>query len=168
MRMLAWKRAVLVASFPLALPLLGGCKTVIPFEKAVTPSGEPCSDMPVIPAGQTVDRPYHRLRPVASALTATTEAERLESLRRAACGIQADGVIEAANEEARLPDNTGYVTRASGTAIVWRRGPSKATPLQSTIPSPGSPSVPSSTSSSTGNAEPEESSTTPEPVKPKR
>src|SRR5262245_30180115 len=106
--------------------LVGGCGPS--FTKALTPSGEPCTDMPIIPAGQAVDREYHRVGPVASSLKSMTEAERLESLRRAACKKGADAIIEASNEDARLPDNS-HTTRASGTAVTWRRAPVAPTPL---------------------------------------
>src|SRR5579871_5567877 len=87
------------------------------FEKALTPSGGPCSDMPILPAGQSPDRPYHRIGTVKSRFDCTTDPERLESLRRAACKIGADAVIEASNAEVRQPNND-YVTQASGYAIV--------------------------------------------------
>jgi hypothetical protein len=106
---------------------LGGCGPS--FATALTPSGDPCADMPIFPAGQAVDRPYHRLRPVASSPKCGTEAERLESLRMAACKAGADAIIEATNEEARASDGAGYVTRASGTAVIWRRGPSVPRPI---------------------------------------
>lgn len=101
------------------------------FQNRRTPSGDFCSDMPVIPAGQAPDREYHRLRPVASDPEARTEAERLESLRKAACTAGADGVIEAANEEVRLA-NAAYSVVSSGTAITWvRRGETEFKPLKS-------------------------------------
>lgn len=111
------------------------------FENAVTPTGEPCTDMPIFPAGQTVDQPYHRVKPVASKLKASTEAERLESLRRQACKLHADAIIEAANEETRLKNGTGYATRASGTAIRWRRGPAKREPIPSLTNKPPTPAA---------------------------
>ncbi len=117
----------------IAALLVGGCAPT--FQKALTPSGEPCPDMPIIAAGQTVERPYHRLGPVSSAVDSATEAERLESLRRAACKMGGDAVIEAQNEEMRKPDNS-YTTRASGTAVVWRRPPAKPTPLATPAPAP--------------------------------
>jgi hypothetical protein len=110
------------------LLLLGGCGPA--FHKALTPSGEPCADMPVMVPGDTVDKPYHRIGPVKSAMECTTEAERLESLRRVACKEGADAIIEARNEESRLPDNR-FVTLASGTAIVFTRARTAAPPLNS-------------------------------------
>src|SRR5438128_5539866 len=123
--MLCSLRFVLVAA-----PLLGGCAQV-PFEKRTTPSGDPCTDMPIIPGGHAVDRPYHRLGPIASDPKATTEAERLWSLRQIACEKKADAVIEATNEEVRVPEGTGYLTRASGTAIVWTQAPARPRPVGS-------------------------------------
>ncbi|HEX2573666.1 MAG TPA: hypothetical protein VH877_29215 [Polyangia bacterium] len=128
-----------VASMVLPFGLLlgaGGCGGK--FYKSTTPSGVPCSDMPVYPAGQAIDQQYHRLRPIASSPKASTEAERLESLRRKACQLHADAIIEAANEETRTKDGAGYVTRASGTAVAWVKERAPATPLQS-IPSQSAP-----------------------------
>ena len=87
-----------------------------------TPSGEFCSDMPVFPAGAQPDKEFHRLGPIQSEPIAKTEAERLQSLRKAACLAGGDGVIEAVAEEVRLPDAT-YGMVASGTAVVWTRRP---------------------------------------------
>jgi hypothetical protein len=92
------------------------------FKDRRTPSGDFCSDMLVIPAGQTPDREHHRLQPIRSDITAKTEAERLESLRKAACLLGGDAVIEAVNEEVR-GDNAQYVTVSSGTAVIWIRHP---------------------------------------------
>lgn len=109
--------------------LLAAC--VPSFQNRRTPSGDFCSDMPVLPAGQAPDREYHRLRPVSSDPETHTEAERLESLRKAACSAGADGVIEAANEEIRLANAT-YATVSSGTAITWiRHGETEFKPLKS-------------------------------------
>ena len=100
------------------LLLVAACQT-FDFAKAVTHSGVPCADMPILPAGTAVDKPPHRLRPVRSADACRTEAERLESLRREACRAGGDAVIEAANEEIR--DRKGIlITVASGTAVVWK------------------------------------------------
>jgi hypothetical protein len=107
------------AAVALATPVLVvGCST--PFRDLRTPSGDFCSDMPVVPAGQQPDREYHRLGPIASGPEARTEAERLESLRKAACGAGGDAVVEAVNEEIRLPNGT-YGTVSSGTAVIWTR-----------------------------------------------
>jgi hypothetical protein len=125
---------------PLAL-LVGGCAAS--FATALTPSGEPCSDMPILSSEQKVDREYHRIGPVKSDLQCGTEAERLESLRRAACKKGADAIIEASNEEARLPDNS-HVIRSSGTAVTWRHAPPKPTPLgtsSTTTPPPPAPAT---------------------------
>ena len=96
--------------------LMASCS--VSFRERRTPSGEFCSDMSVIPAGQVPDREYHRLQPITSNPEARTEAQRLESLRMAACEAGADGVIEAVNEEIRQ-ENGNYATVASGTAVTW-------------------------------------------------
>src|SRR5215212_1728592 len=88
----------------LTVPLFLECKS---FQEMRTPSGDFCTDMPVLPAGQVPDREYHRLQPIQSDPDCRTEAERLESLRRFACKAGADAVIEAANEEVRQ-SNAGY------------------------------------------------------------
>jgi hypothetical protein len=90
------------------------------FKERRTPSGEYCSDMPILPAGTDPDREYHRLEPIQSEAKARTEAQRLESLRKAACKVGGDAVIEAVNEEVRA-DNAQYATVSSGTAVLWMR-----------------------------------------------
>jgi hypothetical protein len=90
------------------------------FKERRTPSGEFCSDMPILPAGTDPEREYHRLEPIQSEAKARTEAERLESLRKAACKVGGDAVIEAVNEEVRN-DNASYATVSSGTAVLWMR-----------------------------------------------
>ena len=92
----------------------------VSFKDKRTPSGEFCSDMSVVPAGTEVDREYHRLQPIQSDPKARTEAERLESLRKAACKVEADAVIEAVNEEVR-GDSSAYTMVSSGTAVIWLR-----------------------------------------------
>jgi hypothetical protein len=111
---------------------LAGC---VSFSDARTRSGGFCTDMPIYPAGQTPDKPFHRLQPVASALKPLTEAERLESLRRVACKLGADAVIEAVNETAQ---NSDHVTleRSSGYAVVWTAAPTAPTPVRVTRPAP--------------------------------
>ncbi|WP_437650547.1 hypothetical protein [Sorangium sp. So ce362] len=117
----------LLLSAALGAALIAGCST--PFRDKRTPSGEFCSDMHVVPAGQLPDREYHRLQPIASDPEARTEAERLESLRKAACGVGGDAVIEAVNEEIRTEDGR-YASVASGTAVIWvRRTDGEAKPL---------------------------------------
>ncbi|WP_437282335.1 hypothetical protein WME90_17710 [Sorangium sp. So ce375] len=117
----------LLLSAALGAALIAGCST--PFRDKRTPSGEFCSDMYVVPAGQLPDREYHRLQPIASDPTARTEAERLESLRKAACMVGGDAVIEAVNEEIRTEDGR-YASVASGTAVIWvRRTEGEAKPL---------------------------------------
>jgi len=114
------QRVLLTAAATAAL--FTGCGGPPRFQDMRTPSGEFCSDMHVFPAGETPDREFHRLGPIQSEPTARTEAERLQSLRKAACLAGGDGVIEAIKEEVRLPD-ASYGTVASGTAVVWTRRP---------------------------------------------
>jgi hypothetical protein len=114
------QRVLLLAAATAAL--FTGCGGPPRFQDMRTPSGEFCSDMTVFPAGEMPDREFHRLGPIQSEPTARTEAERLQSLRKAACLSGGDGVIEAVNEEVRLPD-ASYGTVASGTAVVWTRRP---------------------------------------------
>jgi hypothetical protein len=104
----------------------------VSFRERRTPSGEFCSDMAVIPAGHVPDREYHRLQPITSNPEARTEAQRLESLRMAACEAGGDGVIEAVNEEIRQ-ENGNYATVASGTAVTWVLRAEGAKPI-STLP----------------------------------
>ncbi len=113
-------RRFLLPAVVLAVATSAGCGPS--FKDRRTPSGDFCSDMLVIPAGQTPDREHHRLQPIRSDITAKTEAERLESLRKAACLLGGDAVIEAVNEEVR-GDNAQYVTVSSGTAVIWVRHP---------------------------------------------
>jgi hypothetical protein len=100
------------------LAIIGSSACSPAFKDKRTPSGDFCSDMPIVPAGQEPDREYHRLQPIQSDPKAKTEAERLESLRKAACAIDADAVIEAVNEEIR-GDNAAYAMVSSGTAVIW-------------------------------------------------
>lgn len=115
----------------LAAPLVLGCSAS--FQERRTPSGGFCSDMQVLPAGTTTDREYHRLQPITSDPESRTEAERLESLRRAACEVGADAVIEAVNEEIRTSEAV-YATVSSGTAVVWVRRPTGETKPFATYP----------------------------------
>jgi hypothetical protein len=109
---------LLLPALALAVTVAAACGPS--FKDRRTPSGDFCSDMVVIPAGQEPDREYHRLQPIKSDIAAKTEAERLESLRKAACLVGADSVIEAVNEEVRA-DNAQYATVSSGTAVIWLR-----------------------------------------------
>ncbi len=122
-----------IALLPILSSLLA--PACVPFKDMRTRSGGWCTDMPIFPAGQTPDKPFHRLQPVASALKPLTEAERLESLRREACKIGADAVIEAVNETAQ---NSDHVTleRSSGYAVVWTAAPTAPTPVRVSPPSP--------------------------------
>ncbi|MFO0758716.1 MAG: hypothetical protein U0359_19645 [Byssovorax sp.] len=133
-------RVLLVAAAITGLSL-SSCSS---FKNQRTPSGDFCSDMPVIPAGQDVDREYHRLQPISSDPKARTEAERLESLRKAACTVGGDAVIEAVNEEVRA-ENATYATVSSGTAVIWlRRNQGEVTPLKvhtTKLSTSGSPSA---------------------------
>lgn len=90
------------------------------FKDRRTPSGAFCSDMAVVPSGEEPDLEYHRLQPVQSDPKAKTSAERFESLRKAACIVGGDAVIEA--EEAEVQNELAqYVKVYSGTAVVWVR-----------------------------------------------
>lgn len=124
---LAMRRLLLAA---LVAPILAGAACAS-FKDKRTPSGEFCSDMQVVPAGVDPDSEYHRLQPISSDPKARTEAERLESLRKAACAVGGDAVIEAVNEEVRA-ENATYATVSSGTAIIWLRRPANSggTPLK--------------------------------------
>ena len=114
------RASVLVAS---AVLLAAGCSAS--FKDRRTPSGDFCSDMPVVPADEDTNLEYHRLVPVQSDMKARTEAERIESLRRAACLVGGDAVIEAVNEEVRN-ESAQYVLISSGTAVIWVRPKSGA------------------------------------------
>ena len=100
--------------------------------RTTTPSGGPCVDMPVVPAGEEPTRSFRRLAPVRSAATAATNAERLASLRAAACAVGADAVIEATQEEIQQPDKT-YRPVAEGSAVVWD-GPAPLPPEVARVP----------------------------------
>ncbi len=135
------------ALFAAALVIAGSLGCSPAFKDKRTPSGDFCSDMPIVPAGQEPEREYHRLQPIQSDPKAHTEAERLESLRKAACKIDADAVIEAVNEEVR-GENAQYATVSGGTAVIWLRHsdtgpapamqilapPKKPTPIGATAP----------------------------------
>ncbi len=97
-------------------------KQPIPFHQMRTPSGDFCSDMPIFAGRDSPDHEFHRLGPVKSGANFKTVAERLESLRKAACDAEADAVIEASEDEVRQPDGT-YGKVASGTAVIWTRRP---------------------------------------------
>src|SRR5262245_27140493 len=87
-------RAVAVAAV-----LGAGCAS---YYDKITPSGTPCRDMPLVPFGkdeQLAGRPFTRLRPVSSSLRCETQGERMESLRRQACDVMADAVIDIAQDE---------------------------------------------------------------------
>lgn len=102
---------------------------VIPFHQMRTPSGDFCSDMPIYAGRDQPDKEFHRLGPVKSGANFKTVAERLESLRKAACEAEADAVIEASEDEVRQADAT-FGKVASGTAVVWtRRTDSEGRPL---------------------------------------
>jgi hypothetical protein len=139
----------------LTMPLLTDCGS---FQDKRTPSGEFCSDMSVLPAGQVPDREYHRLQPVQSDPDCRTEAERLESLRKAACKAGADAVIEAANEEVRQ-SNAGYALISSGTAVTWVRRTSGETKPITAYPTHAGPSA-----SGTPSDEPDEPALPDEPT----
>lgn len=97
-------------------------KQPIPFHQMRTPSGDFCSDMPIYAGRDNPEKEFHRLGPVKSGATFKTTAERLESLRKAACAAEADAIIEASEDETRLPDGA-YGKVASGTGVIWTRRP---------------------------------------------
>lgn len=101
-------------------------KQPIPFHQMRTPSGDFCSDMPIYAGRDSPEKEFHRLGPVKSGANFKTVAERLESLRKAACDAEADAVIEASEDEVRQPDGT-YGKVASGTAVIWTRRPDEET-----------------------------------------
>ena len=144
----------LVPVVVLAVATSAGCGPS--FKDRRTPSGDFCSDMLVIAAGQTPDREHHRLQPIRSDLTAKTEAERLESLRKAACLLGGDAVIEAVNEEVR-GDNAQYITVSSGTAVIWIRHPNgEAKPISilTVNKTPATDATPEPTPTADASAEP--------------
>src|SRR5262245_20446708 len=76
--------------FVLALPLTVGCSKPTPWTQLLTPSGTPCPDMPIFPAGDKLEREYHRLKPIKTkgwfthedkSKECTTGPERLQLLR---------------------------------------------------------------------------------------
>ena len=141
-----------------ALLLVTSCTPA--FKDRRTPSGDFCIDMAVIPAGEEPNLEYHRLQPVQSDIKARTEAERLESLRKAACLVGGDAVIEAVNEETRN-EQAQYVLVSSGTAVIWVRPKgSEAVPLTT-----HKKAKPEETATPTATAEPPPAATpTPPPA----
>src|SRR5512139_2387960 len=124
---MAMQRVVLLSAATAALFI--ACAAPPRFQDMRTPSGEFCTDMPIFAGKTQPDREFHRLEPVQSEPGARTEAERLRSLRKASCLAGGDAVIEAIEEEIRLPD-ASYGKVAAGTAIVWiRREGAAARPL---------------------------------------
>ncbi len=153
----------LLAAVALAVTVAAACGPS--FKDRRTPSGDFCSDMVVIPAGQEPDREYHRLQPIKSDIAAKTEAERLESLRKAACLVGADSVIEAVNEEVRA-DNAQYTTVSSGTAVIWLRPHSgEIKPLTILTKKPPAP-APQPTADATADAAPTASASASASAKP--
>lgn len=158
-------RSLLAASALAAVVAAGAAAGCSPaFKDRRTPSGEFCSDMAIIPAGQEPDREYHRLQPIQSDPKARTEAERLESLRKVACNVGADAVIEAVNEEVR-GDNAQYQMVSSGTAVIWLRRsgegtkpvlqsgpPKKPTPIGEAPPAPSAEPAPTADPSAAASA----------------
>ena len=122
-----------LVTFSLALSLTG-CALFEPnFYKARSPAGVFCSDMAVIPNAQRLDRPFHRLAAVASAPTAQGELERLESIRRAACRVKADAIVEVTvSDDAKTSDGR-YYTRIQGFSAVWL-APERAPEVAATLP----------------------------------
>ena len=101
-----------------AVPLLAaGCAQN--FAEAKTPSGTYCTDMLLFLNGQPgPDRPFHRIKPIATPMKPLTASERQEALRVEACKIGGDAVLNAGDEDAQAPDHTMLV-RSSGYAIRW-------------------------------------------------
>jgi len=101
----------------------------IPFHQMRTPSGDFCSDMPIFSGTTQPDREFHRIGPVKSLPNLKSPAERLESLRKAACDAGADGIVEGAEAEETQIDATHSLV-ASGTGVIWTRRPdTEARPL---------------------------------------
>ena len=78
--------------------------------------------MPLVPFGRDdmiQGRTITRLGPVASSLSAETPAERIDSIRRAACDAGADAVVEVLQQEVILP--TRKTIRLSGSAAKFLR-----------------------------------------------
>ena len=166
-------RRLLLVALVAPLVVAAACAS---FKDKRTPSGEFCSDMQVIPAGQDADSEYHRLQPISSDPKARTEAERLESLRKAACSVGGDAVIEAVNEEVRA-ENATYATVSSGTAIIWLRRPSGGGAKPLSLPSkhpaasaavepPPAPEPPAPEPTAAPSAAPTASAKAGKPVKP--
>lgn len=117
------QRSIAFLSTAALVAVYAACsKPPIPFHQMQTPSGGFCSDMPIFAGRDQPEHEFHRLGPVKSGATFKTVAERLESLRKAACDAEADAVIEASEDEVRQPDGT-YGKVASGTAVIWTRRP---------------------------------------------
>ena len=91
----------------------------------LTPAGIPCTDMQVIPYGQTIDRPFQRFAVVKSTPADESDMERIVSLRRDACNKGGDAVVDAATEQKRTP--TGDMPVATGMAVRFLRAVSKPT-----------------------------------------
>ena len=94
------RRLLLVA---LVAPLVVGAACAS-FKDKRTPSGEFCSDMLVIPAGQEADSEYHRLQPISSDPKTRTEAERLGLVTTVADDPLAAARALAAEIAGRSPD----------------------------------------------------------------
>jgi len=115
------QRSIAFLSTAALVAVYAACaKPPVPFHQMRTPSGDFCSDMPIFAGRDQPDKEFHRLGPVKSGATFKTVAERLESLRKAACDAEADAVIEASEDEVRQADGT-YGKVASGTAVIWTR-----------------------------------------------
>jgi hypothetical protein len=98
---------------------LAGCAAN--FQEARTPSGDFCAEMPILVAGQDPGRPYQRVGLVTSGEGIPDDAHRLEALRRAACKLGADAVIEAASQQRGVgPDGKARLV-SEGFAVVWAK-----------------------------------------------
>ncbi|MCK6588925.1 MAG: hypothetical protein L6Q76_15235 [Polyangiaceae bacterium] len=130
--------------------LIASCATA--FRDRRTPSGEFCSDMAVIPAGQVPDREYHRLQPITSNPAARTEAQRLESLRNyamVASGTAVTWVLrgEGAKPISHLPTHSKTPTQPMNPQPEPEPAPAPA-PTESAAPAPQPTAAPKSGSTS--------------------
>lgn len=123
------QRSIAFSSVVGLVVVYAACAKEPAFHELRTPSGDFCSDMPIFSGMTQPDREFHRIGPVKSRPKLNSPAERLESLRKAACAAGADAIVEAAEAEETQPDAT-HSTIASGTGVIWTRRPdTEAKPL---------------------------------------
>lgn len=123
------RRFILPFSAAALVAVYAACAQPTPFHQLRTPSGDFCSDMPIYAGKDQPEREFHRIGPVKSAAKLNSPAERLESLRKAACAAGADAIVEAAEAEETQLDATHSLV-ASGTGVIWTRRPdTEARPL---------------------------------------